>query len=105
MAGLNFIQTFFVKRFLTKWKKRSHTSVYTYNAEWAEALSKKSYFVHRTYTYNSLCVDIYWYLKRSKKEKHVDYIYVRCPWEKVKEVINETETEKLPQVLAESKLI
>lgn len=102
MAGLNFIQKFFVKRYMSKWKNRSHKYVFSSNVEWAEAIGRKSFYIHRTYSYSSLCVDLYWYIKPSKKEKHVDYIYVRCPWEAVKDTIEENENEKLPKVIAEN---
>lgn len=105
MKRLNFIQKFFVRRYMRKWKARSHTDVETTNKEWAEAIGKKTFFIHRTYTFSSLCVDLYWYIKPSKNEKHVDYIYVRCPWEAVKDVIDENEFKKLPKVLAESTVI
>lgn len=102
MAGLNFIQRFFVRRYLSNWKNRSHTKVISPNEEWAKAMAGKSFYIKRTYTYSSLCVDLYWYIKPNKKQRHVDYIYVRCAWEMVKEKINDVENEKLAQVIAES---
>ncbi|MCQ2221366.1 MAG: hypothetical protein MJZ12_08205 [Prevotella sp.] len=105
MAGLGFIGKFFVKRRLRNWKNRSHKRVFSENAEWAEAIGRKSFYIHRTYNYNSVCVDLYWYIKPSKTEKHVDYLYTRCAWESVKEAIKEYETVRLPKVIADSSLI
>lgn len=105
MAGLGIIGKFFVKRFLKKWKKRSHKRVFSENMEWAEKIGTKQFYIHRTYNYSSLYVDLYWYIKPSKEEKHVDYLYTRCAWQTVKDTIMEYENIKLPKTLAESSLI
>lgn len=105
MAGLGFIGKFFVKRFLKKWKKRSHKRVLADNVEWAEKIGAKQFYIYRTYNYGSLYVDLYWYIKPSKEEKHVDYLYTRCAWESVKDAVREYESEKLPKTIAESDLI
>lgn len=102
MAGLNFIQKYFVRRYMKKWKKRSHQYVFASDEKWAEAIGRKSFYISRKYAFNSLCVDLYWYIKPSKNEKHVDYIYARVPWEAVKDCIKENERVKLPKIIAES---
>ena len=45
MAGLGFIGKFFVKRRLKNWKNRSHKRIFSENAEWAEAIGRKSFYI------------------------------------------------------------
>lgn len=55
--------------------------------------------IKRDYQYNSVCVDLYWYIKPSKKEHHVYTVSKRCSWDKVSRAIKYVERHELPRAM------
>ncbi len=57
----------------------------------------KSVYVRRSIDGTDIFVDIYWYIKRSKRYTHEDFIYYRCNWTVAQKIINRVENNELPE--------
>lgn len=55
--------------------------------------------IKRDYQYNSVCVDLYWYIKPSKTEHHVYAVTKRCGWSGVDKAIKYVERHELPRAM------
>lgn len=109
MSILKRIRKEYAKYVINKWhenfdipsKKRiffyHNNSDRIYTKEFSETLDKAC--VRRRADMNSVCVDLYWYIKRSRKEHHIHTIHYRIDWEQVRSKIRYVERHELPRVL------
>lgn len=84
---------------LRAWKKK-HTDIYpaSYKNIKPEFREKaKHFYIRRSVEATEMFVDIHWYIKRSEHTPHEDYIYYRCEWSKVQNLINRVEIKELPK--------
>lgn len=63
--------------------------------EYHEAARKL--YIRRCFEGGDIFVDLYWYIKKSENERHVDYIYYRVNWTVAKRLIRKVETRELPE--------
>lgn len=89
----------FLKQSLIKWKRTNKKlkpeALKAVKPEYKNAASKM--YIRRCFEIGDIFVDLYWYIKPSEEERHVDYIYYRCNWTRAKKLIKKVETKELPE--------